>query len=287
MIATSLLTLVRGRQAHLNQLLEGLAEQTFGDFELVIACMQPGPPSLPSTRFPVRLVDVPGDPMPLARARNAAARAARGPTLIFLDVDCIASPSSVQSYTHHLQVHDHCAMGEVRYLPPPELSCQASAFDELRERAVKHPARPEPPSTGWRLEPEARSLWGLSFAMRRDTYLGLGGMDERFVGYGGEETDLAETLAGAGVPLAWIAGALALHQHHPFCTPPLDKFDDIVRNATLFRRKRGSWCLEYWLGKFQDLGLLQFAPEAEELVVHRRPTPAEITGARCEDLPYA
>ena len=50
--------------------------------------------------------------------------------------------------------------------------------------------------------------------MRKATWERLGGMDERFVGYGGEETDLAARLDPAGVPLYWTAGARAYHQHH-------------------------------------------------------------------------
>ncbi len=39
-------------------------------------------------------------------------------------------------------------------------------------------------------------------------------MDTGYVGYGGEETDFAWRLEAAGIPMAWVGGAVAYHQHH-------------------------------------------------------------------------
>ncbi len=94
--SASVLTLVRGRADHLRNLMAGLARQTVRPRELVIAWMQPDRASdLPDPGCPVRHLHVPGEPMPLAAARNRAAEAASGTLLIFLDVDCIRPrPSS-------------------------------------------------------------------------------------------------------------------------------------------------------------------------------------------------
>ena len=75
----SVLTLVRGRRAHLVNLIAGLNASTRKPDELVIAYMQDAPHAdLPPTDFPVRAVFVAGEAMPLAAARNRAAAAARG-----------------------------------------------------------------------------------------------------------------------------------------------------------------------------------------------------------------
>ena len=57
------------------------------------------------------------DALPLAAARNAAARAAVGDQLIFLDMDCIPVPELVADYAGFLDAQDALLMGEVLYLP--------------------------------------------------------------------------------------------------------------------------------------------------------------------------
>lgn len=279
----SVLTLVRGRQAHLDALVDGLLKQTEPSIELVIASMQPEPPQVSSRLpFPVTVVPVAGEKLPLAAARNAAAAAARTDTLIFLDVDCIPSPNLVARYIQQLEVSGRCLLGEVRYLPGT-LSTHdltGATFADLAGLAIQHPARPALQGDGWIEEPEHRALWGLSFALSRHQYLAAGGMDERYVGYGGEETDFAERLVASGTRLAWCANALALHQYHTVYTPPLDKFDDIVENATRFYSIWGSWCMEYWLDYFTRYGFIRWTLEAERIEVLRRPTAREIEECR-------
>ena len=279
----SVLTLVRNRQRHLDALIAGLAQQACGSFELVIASMQPTPPRIPgSLPFPVTVVPVPGDRLPLAAARNAAARLARAARLIFLDVDCIPSSTLVQSYMRELDESGRCLLGEVRYLPGtlPDQWVHDAPFNDLLEHAVQHPARPVVPATGWMPEPDPRALWGLSFALTRQQYERVGGMDEAYVGYGGEETDFAEKLAAGGIHLGWCGNTMALHQHHTVHTPPLDKFDDILSNAQRFHRKWGSWCMEYWLAYFRDHGYIDWSPDAPSLRVIRHPDNREIEACR-------
>ncbi len=276
----SVLTLVRGRQTHLDNLIDGLRRQSVKPLELVIANMQTNAPVLPEDlEFPIVVVDIGGADLPLAAARNFAAYKARGQDLVFLDVDCIPSPTLLQSYSDGLAVADVCLMGEVRYLPELPISKDTS-FDELVREARRHPARPPPPSSGFRMEPEVRNLWGLSFALPRHSFFMAGGFDERFIGYGGEETDFAERLGVAQVPLAWCAEAMALHQHHALHAPPLIFFDDIVRNARLFFDIWGSWCMEYWLGQFAEMNLIEWSTEEKTLNVLRQPTESEIDAAR-------
>lgn len=275
----SVLTLVRDRQAHLDALVAGLARQTCGNFEFIVASMQPTPPALPERLpFPVSVVEVPGKRLPLAAARNAAAARARAELLIFLDVDCIPSPPLVESFTAQLKASGRCLLGEVRYLPGTltRTSITRASFSELQNHAQQHPARAPVPHCGWVAERETRALWGLSFALSRQQYWKAGGMDERYRGYGGEETDFAERLKASGTLLGWCANALALHQYHPVHTPPLDKFADIIGNARRFHRTWGSWCMEYWLEYFTAWGLIEWSPDAASIRIIRRPTKAEV-----------
>ncbi|WP_182086571.1 galactosyltransferase-related protein [Aureimonas sp. ME7] len=270
----SVLTLVRGRRAHLQRLMEGLASQTRKPAELVIAWMQDEPfADLPDPGCPVRHVMVPGDPMPLARARNRAAGAAACELLIFLDVDCIPAPTTVESYLAAAGGQEGLFLGEVLYLPEGAVG-DTLDFDRLDALGQIHPSKPTVPAAGVRREPDAGELWGLSFALPRARYLAIGGMDEDFVGYGGEETDFAVRLSASGLPFFWTAGARAYHQHHPVRVPPLHHFDHILRNARLFRERHGRWCMDYWLGQFRDIGLIEW--DEREIRPLRRPEAAEI-----------
>ncbi len=278
MASASVLTLVRGRDAHLRNLMHGLARQTTPPLELVIAWMQPEPaPDLPDPGCPVRHLHVPGETMPLAAARNRAAAAARGERLIFLDVDCIPGPGLVAAYAG--AEAESLLLGEVLYLPEGAVGPRL-LFADLDRVGRVHPSKPPIPATGLRREPEAKELWGLSFALPARAYAGIGGMDEGYVGYGGEETDFAVRLAASGVPTHWIAGARAYHQHHPVHVPPLPHFDSILRNAARFHARHGTWCMEYWLGQFRDAGLIAWEARAPTIRRLRAPSPDEIDAAR-------
>ncbi len=278
-MSLSVLTLVRGRRDHLVNLIAGLNASTQAPDELVIAYMQDAPhEGLPETAFPVRTVMVPGEPMPLAAARNRAAEAASGDTLVFLDVDCIPSPTLVARYAETAGAG--VRLGEVLYLPAGALD-DGLDFARLDDLGVRHPAKPEIAPNEIRPTPSHGELWGLSFALSADDWRRAGGMDERYVGYGAEETDFAARLEAAGVPMHWVGGARAYHQHHAVHVPPYQHFDAILRNATLFRAAWGRWCMDYWLGQFAERGMIRIDQDA--ITVLRHPDASEIAASRMPD----
>ncbi|WP_062229157.1 glycosyltransferase family 2 protein [Aureimonas frigidaquae] len=279
----SVLTLVRGRDGHLRNLMRSLQAQTVRPLELIIAYMQDAPVhDLPDPGCPVREIIVDGEPMPLARARNAAAAAAAGEVLIFLDVDCIASPGLTGAYLDAASAARGLFLGEVLYLPGGAVG-DALDYGRLDRLGQRHPAKPDMPATGLRAEEDSGELWGLSFALAASEWAALGGMDEAFTGYGAEETDFAARVGAAGLPVYWTAGARAYHQHHPVHIPPLHHFDHILRNAALYRERHGRWCMDYWLGQFAQAGLIDWSLDAEAIGVRRRPTADEVAAARQPD----
>lgn len=288
--AASVLTLVRGRLPQLRNLMRGLRAQSVPPRELVIAWMQPEPaPDLPDPGCPVRHLRVPGEPMPLAAARNRAAEAAAADLLIFLDVDCVPGPGLVSSYAAASETAEGLFLGEVFYLPADALKGMDETIDYARlDRLGRtHPAKPAMPASGLHREPNPAQLWGLSFALPARAWRSVGGMDERFSGYGAEETDLALRLAADGLPTYWAAGARAYHQHHPVHVPPLQHFDTILANAGRFRARHGRWCMEYWLGQFREAGLIAWDEAAPAIRLIRRPDPAEVAAAYRPDALFS
>ncbi|WP_062732740.1 galactosyltransferase-related protein [Sphingobium abikonense] len=255
----SVITLARGRGDHLVNVVHGLNRQSMLPAELIIAVMQDDPYSLPDTPFPVCQIHVAGDDLPLAAARNAAAAIATGDILIFLDIDCIPSPSLIADYAAHADGFDGLLMGEVLYLPHQatqgDWSCEG--FEGVAE---KHSDRRGPPAHGIEICADYRCFWSLNFAMRAQTFRRSGGFDERYVGYGGEDTDYGKTLSTAGIGIAWAKGARAYHQYHPHHMPPVHHVESVVRNAQLFEAKWGYRTMGHWLHAFRLMGLIDDAP---------------------------
>ncbi|MFD1950335.1 galactosyltransferase-related protein [Sphingomonas arantia] len=282
----SVVTLGRGRPDHLVNLVYGLMRQTLPPAELIIAVMQDELYVLPDAPFPVRQIQIVADTLPLAAARNAAARAATGDIIVFLDMDCIPTPTLIADYAGFLDTFEGLLMGEVLYLPGDTAVGELS-YERFAEVAVKHSDRRGPPAQGIEICNDYRCFWSLNFAMRRATFLGLGGFDERYVGYGGEDTDFGKALAEAGIPIAWIKGGLAYHQYHPHHMPPVHHLDSVVRNAELFETKWGYRTMDHWLHAFRLMGLIDLAP-GRPIRILRRPDAADLalTGQQSHQ-PYA
>ncbi len=253
---TSVCTLAKGRGPHLVNLVLGLIAQERQPDELVIAVMQATAYDLPRTAFPVRQLILGANGMRLAQARNAAARASSGEQLMFLDVDCIPDPRFVADYARHLDMIDAVLMGEVLYLPAGTTDLGLD-FDLFCADGVKHCDRPGPPVGPLGDCKDYGCFWSLNFAMRRETYLAVGGFDESYIGYGGEDTDFAKTVEHAGIELKWCRGARAFHQYHPHHMPPVHHIDSVIANATRFREKWGHYTMEHWLRAFSLMGLIE------------------------------
>ncbi|MET0248882.1 MAG: galactosyltransferase-related protein [Sphingobium sp.] len=251
----SLCTLAHDRADHLVNLVHGLNAQTTPPAELVIAVMQPAPYELPDTRFPVRQIMLGEQGIVLAAARNAAAREAIGDKLVFLDVDCIPTPDLVADYDRLLEQTDAIVMGEMLYLPKGATDAGID-YGRFAQLGVKHRDRAGPPETMLAPCPDYRCFWSLNFALHKAVFLDVGGFDESFVGYGGEDTDFGKTVVTAGGAFNWCRGALAYHQYHPHHMPPVHHIDSVIANAARFRDKWGHFTMEHWLRAFELMGLV-------------------------------
>ena len=275
MAKIAVITTVRDRLEHLAAMRRGLAAQRLirgaADLEHVIVRMDgadpwrdmsPGPPVVS-----VEMVAPPtGDRerLPLAAARNAGAAATSADLLIFLDVDCIPCPELIERYRWMAQQSGGLLAGPVGYLPEA-IDAAATEADELARLAVPHPARPVPDDGALVRECRYELFWSLSFAIGHGDFAELGGFCEDYVGYGGEDTDLALTARKLGMPFSWVGGAWAWHQYHAIEDPPRSHVADIVANALVFHRRWGSWPMEGWLRAFAAEGLIEWDSAGDTL----------------------
>ena len=252
----SVCTLAHGRQDHLRRLVEGLNASQRVPAELVVAVMQDEPYDLPETGFPIRQVMLGGAQICLAHARNTAASEASGELLVFLDVDCIPSPSLIDDYATAAAFNDGVLMGEVGYLPKGATEAGID-FERFENLAVKHSERAGPPPGMVGHCGDYRCFWSLNFALGKSTFDALDGFDPRYVGYGGEDTDFGRKIFAGGEALWWVRGAKAYHQYHPHHMPPVHHLDSVLANAQVFADKWGEPTMQHWLRAFRLMGLVE------------------------------
>ena len=284
-MSISVCTLAFGRAAHLVNLVRGLLEQEQMPDELFVAVMQKERYELPPAPFPVRQVLLGEEGIPLASARNRAAREASGELLIFLDVDCIPAPSLIGDYARAISGRQGVFMGEVAYLPKAatDEGIDFARFDEL---GVKHSERAGPPETLLAPCNDYRCFWSLNFAMASRSFARIGGFDDRYRGYGGEDTDFGRVVVTNELPLWWVRGAKAYHQHHAHHMPPVHHLDSVLANVHRFMEKWGEPTMQHWLRAFVLMGLIE--RRGERWIKLRDPGERELAMTRQQaDQPYA
>ncbi|MCX2480603.1 galactosyltransferase-related protein [Pedobacter sp. MC2016-15] len=266
----SILTLVKGREKAMENMINGLVRSSKLPDELIIILINEQLRRLPETPFPVRQIIMSTKmDLPLAAARNLAARHAAGSLLIFLDVDCIPATDLIAQYHAHQQ-EGILINGEVRYLSKDAAS-QPQMLDELDQLSEPDPVRSDMNQLPHEL------FWSLNFACTSEDYHVIGGFDEDYTGYGAEDTDFAFMARKAEIQMLKIP-AIAYHQYHDSYSPPLNHFRDIVANARTFFSKWGTWPMEGWLYMFADMGLIRY--DHQQLVIIREPQESEILQAK-------
>lgn len=260
--SVAVVTIAAGRRDHLAQQARSLARQDLAPDRYVVVDLGGDDPRASLVDGPEAVIvsEPAGGELPLARARNRGAIAADADITVFLDVDCIADVSLVRRYRDACTTHAGVHAGPVGYLP--EDAPHTIDAVELEAVARYQPGRPTP-STALHRTDRIELFWSLSFAVDRSSWHRIGGFDERFVGYGGEDTDFARRADALDVPI-WFSGApRAFHQWHPVESPPVRHLRSICRNARLFRERWGVWPMEGWLEEFAASGLIDWDPVGE------------------------
>lgn len=263
----AVVTIASGRHTHLRRQLAAMASIDPPPMLHVVVGM--GDPGLSavvasSARTPVRFVEqLTGKRMPLAAARNrgvAEASSAGALAVALLDVDCIPEPTLAADYATVLNglrpvPGPAVVSGRVRYLPEGMVE-DDYRLTRLRRLGTDNALRVVP-DTDTPVAGDPRMLWSLNLGVSVADWNLIGGFDERYQGYGGEDTDFGQRLRQSGGTMWWSRTAGVFHQWHPVSRPPVEHIEDIVRNANLFNSTWGWYPMGGWLEEFERRGLIE------------------------------
>jgi GT2 family glycosyltransferase len=203
-------------QAQLDLVLAGLALQTHPASRLQVVVADDGspePPVVPAGALVVRQED---HGFRAAAARNLGARAADGEVLLFVDGDTVPEPTYVEELSAlPALLPDALVTGRRRHA-----DLTGWTPDRLRAWFAGGPAPEELTEPAWLresgslLDADDRSYRFVISAVMGTTkalFDEVGGFDETFGGYGGEDWELAHRLFTAGAVLAHRERAVAWH----------------------------------------------------------------------------
>lgn len=194
--------------AQLARLWAALCDQTLPPVEIVIADDgSADPPTPPHGGPPVTVVTQSDRGFRAAAARNLGAAHTTGEVVVFLDADMVPEPGFLSALTRRVALcPDVLAVGRRRHA---DLSGVAPGSDPAAAPRLNEPRWL---SDGYAASHDLLDADGRSFrfvisallACRRSLFDDLGGFDERYQGYGGEDWDLGYR--------AWNAGAVLVHE---------------------------------------------------------------------------
>lgn len=221
----------------LGLVLAGLAVQTLpaAEFEVVVADDgSPEPPEVPAQPYRLRLVRQEDDGFRLAAARNLGVAASTGEVVCFLDGDTVPEPgylAAVLEACDEAVAQDPGGTGEVLVVGRRRhADLHGLLPDDVRAWfAGDGPAPVELPEPGWlrdgyrwtddlrRSDDESyRWVIGAVMSMHRSLFDRVGGFEESFRSYGGEDWEMANRCWQAGAQLRHARAAVSWHDGADF-----------------------------------------------------------------------
>lgn len=162
---------------------------------------------------------------------NVGVRYAQSPVLVFTDADLIVGGMLDQSIRYCQQHYS--------FVKPYRRLVDLTAEESVAIRAHGWHGYE------WAAHPQDRTgigehlvMCGGLFVIRRDAYLHLGGWDERFVGWGGEDDAFSYAAQRARLSTLELDEAPAIHLWHPRNTPSTAGNPNYAANCALNARYR-------------------------------------------------
>ena len=215
-------------QQRLDLVLEGLALQTWPADRLEVVVSDDGSPvgpELGQRPFRTRLVRQPDRGFRAAAARNLGAAAGDGDLLCFLDGDTVPDRGYVAAMVDAVGADRVLAVGRRRHV-----DLHGWVPQRLREWLLgAGPAPAEHPAPQWLSDAYSRTenlsvagddayrfMIGAVLALPRSLFDAVGGFEESFTEYGGEDWELANRCWLAGADFRHVPDAVAWHDGHDF-----------------------------------------------------------------------
>tara|TARA_Y100000766_G_scaffold85395_1_gene72537 strand:+ start:9860 stop:10708 length:849 start_codon:yes stop_codon:yes gene_type:complete len=270
----SVVTIVKGRHQQLANLIHSIENSTLRPTDMVVVWMDEKNSHnvTPSTSFLNKNVYMQSIGLPLAKARNTGVKNAQQNNVIFIDVDCICSPTLFENLLTKL-THKLVVSAKAKYLP--YVPCNGN-YELLVEEAVDHPKRKNLPINE---NVDFLTFWSLIFAINKRDFNKVNGFDEQFIGYGAEDTDFAMQCKVNNIKLNYIDDWV-LHQYHDKFTPPINYAEDICNNANTFAKKWQFLPMFGWLKKMAVMDIVKIDEKSHSVKFLKKPTRDEIEACR-------
>lgn len=318
-VPVSVITTCYGRNRHLYNLLSSLAQGSVRPSEVIVVNDDADPQQL--AQYPLNIIQIAttdyatfndsskslidgksdNTGFDIGRNRNLGAAKASYDSLIFLDVDCIVSPTFIEQLASKLQEYPNALlMGQPRYLTRPLSDDEGDQLQQgalndaiLDKLSVYNPYRynfessdEQPRQTQIVKTQDYGAFWSLCFAISRAQFGQIGGFDTHYVGYGAEDTDFAFTARALGIDF-YLTNDVIYHQQHSVYRPPLNHLNSIVINANRFYDKWQHWPMAGWLTAFVEMELIDWQAQQQTAIsIIRQPSAADIDAAYYPDAPY-
>lgn len=205
------------QQAELDRTLHALARQDHPADRTEVIVVDDGSPVPPRVPEGVRLLRQEDRGFRVAAARNAGAAAATGDVLVFLDADTAPEPGYLRTIARLPALAPDClAVGRRRHADLAGAPADAPVERLGPERELPEPAWLADAYRATRdlLDADDRSyryVIGAVAACSRALFAEVGGFDEGFSAYGGEDWEWAYRAWLAGAVLAHVPEAVAWH----------------------------------------------------------------------------
>ena len=182
---------------------------SLSDVEILLVEQDSKPCTLPSLASPVKRLFVhnPGS-FNKSWGCNIAVRQSNRALIVLMDADVLIALGALAqaiklTRTRTFAATPFCAWQDLT-LPETETLLNSGSIDFKATHGSTQ-----------RREHEQLNFCSGTFVIRREFYLQLGGFDERFLGWGGEDDHMEIKLKRSGQPVGKVEGSVALHLWHP------------------------------------------------------------------------